>query len=59
MRTLPELCREWGASLDRARVLLRRRPDLAALATKYGTTRVFDEAAARRIRAALEVKVAA
>ena len=53
MKTLPDWCREWGESLDVARVLLRQRPALAKLATMFGAQRVFDATAAKKIRAAL------
>lgn len=56
MKTLPELCREWDESLDVVRLLLRKRPDLAKLATQFGVTRVFDAAAAKKLRDALTAK---
>jgi hypothetical protein len=53
LQTLPSLCQRWGESLDVARELLRRRPDLAMLAKRFGPTRLFDAEAAERIKQAL------
>ncbi|HJZ57429.1 MAG TPA: hypothetical protein VKE74_20840 [Gemmataceae bacterium] len=52
-RPLPGWVREWGESLDAARELLRRRPDLAGLAQYVGSLRVFTPEAAEQIRTAL------
>jgi len=54
MKTLPELSVDLRVSLDRLRRLLRANPELAALATVHGPTRVFGPEAAERIRAALD-----
>lgn len=52
-KTLPSLVVEWGERLDRARELLRRRPDLAGLGQWVGGVRLFDPDAAEKIRTAL------
>ncbi len=52
-KTLPMWALEWGESVDALRALLRKRPDLAKLAKKFGAARVFDPVAARQIRSAL------
>ena len=56
MKTLPDWVREWGEGLDAARELLRKRPDLNALAHHYGSMRVFDAEAAAKIKAALDAR---
>ncbi len=56
MKTLPEMTREWGASLDVVRKLIRRTPALQQLGQTYGAVRLYCEDEGLKIRTALEAR---
>ncbi|VTR94103.1 unnamed protein product [Gemmata massiliana] len=56
MKTLPELVREWGASLDVTRKLIRRTPALQQLGQTFGAVRLYREDEGLKIRTALDAR---
>jgi hypothetical protein len=56
LRTVPDLAREWGVSLDALRECIRKSEDLRRLGSRIGPTRVYEKADAAMIRTAFAEK---
>jgi hypothetical protein len=59
MMSLPMIAQKYGYSLDGLRAFVRKRPELRALGTMIGPSRVYAEAEVKRIREAWESRQAA
>ncbi len=54
LRTLPQLAREWDVAIDVLRDLVRRKPELSALAVRIGGARAFAPDGVAAIKAAFD-----